>query len=149
MADGHRETGMGGDHLDLPQALAHGRGQGLVVEEDVAAGMGHAKALGHPGDDGFLRRPGIEEHQPLGAELAHHRRHALGIAGEFAAHMVADADIAVETAERPAQPAQNVLGLEVANKRVRPRILVHRFGLHRDMHQKFVTGGARGLCLAP
>ncbi len=115
----------------------------VVVQKDVAHDRGHAHLLRDLVADRLRRGARIEEHQAASLELAQHRLHAGPEGGEAAAHVVVDADIAVEAVERRRRA---LLDLGVA-QRHQERIgagIGATGGLHRQMQEEFVAPRPRG-----
>ena len=115
----------------------------FVVEEDVALGVGHAGVPGHGGADAGRRGDRIEEQQAAAPERAHDGSHAPGRSGEAAAHMVVDADEAVEALQTPVEPARELRVRQIGAEHVGPGIVAGIARLHGHVQHQFVTGRPR------
>ncbi len=128
------------DGLGLGQSAAHRVGRLVVIEEDVARHGGHAQLLCSLLAHCLRRRARVEEHQAARLEELQHGLHAGFARGEAAAHVVVDADIAIETVERG---RDSLLQLGVAQrhqKRAGAGIgAAHRF--HRQMQHQLLPAG--------
>ena len=121
------------------------RARALVIEEHVAAERRDAGLVREPQPDRARAGAGIEEQQAAPGQFGDHQAHARLVLGEPAAHVVVDADEALEPAEVPVDPAGQLGRREVDHQGVRTGIdrPVVRPRLHRDVHQQFVPAAAR------
>jgi hypothetical protein len=130
MADRHHEALPARHGLGLGQLAAHRVERVLVVEEDMAHDGRHAELVRELVADRLRRGARIEEHQAARLDLAQRRLHAGAVRREATAHVVVDADIAVETVEC-AHDALPHLGVRQRDQqRIRTGIVASA-GLHR------------------
>src|SRR5271170_1402279 len=101
MADGDGATAPAGHSFDFAELAGDRRRSEIVVEEHIARGVRYPVGRRQVEPDAPGRRPRIEKDKATGAQFLDDRSHCQPISGKFAAHMVVDADIAVEAAEPP------------------------------------------------
>ena len=102
------------------------------------ATLGHAELLRELVADRLRRGARVEEHQAARLELAQHRLHARSEGGEAAAHVVVDADIAVEAVER----RRHALAQLGVGQRHQQRVgsgIGAAVGLHRQMQHQLLA----------
>ncbi len=92
MADGDRRTASPGQRQQPVEFALDGGGGAVVVEKHIAHQGRQAGGARLAGGDALRRGHGIEKEQPPPGELLHDAAHRLRLAGEFAAHVVVDAE---------------------------------------------------------
>ena len=113
----------------------------VVVEKDIARGVGDAQLGGQAVADRERRGPAVDEVQAALAHLLQDLEHGLGLGGGAAAHVVVDARRQRHPVEGPVEAAPELVGLETDQDRVGAGI-GRADRLHRQVHVDLVAAGA-------